>query len=66
MNVVRFERDGEVGSIVLSNPPPTGCPGSFADDWPTPFTKPARAPILVVAAVRDVIGFGSPRPTRRN
>ncbi len=32
MNVVRFERDGEVGSIVLSNPPRNWLSRQFADD----------------------------------
>jgi enoyl-CoA hydratase/carnithine racemase len=32
MNVVRFERDGKVGSIVLSNPPHNWLSGQFVDD----------------------------------
>ncbi len=32
MNVVRFERDGDVGSIVLSNPPHNWLSRQFADD----------------------------------
>ncbi|MGH3542257.1 MAG: hypothetical protein ACRDTO_07760 [Mycobacterium sp.] len=32
MNVVRFERDGKVGSIVPSNPPHNWRSGQFVDE----------------------------------